>query len=263
MMAAFVGGSVQMATAGSTPVITLRSRPYSVVILSQVSDISGAQQLLVHEGVTSLEQLYGKKIGLLKATASEALFNSIVSGYGLNASKFEIVNLGPVEMIQTFVRNQVDAVALWEPHSTRAREAGKGITLVSGTTSFIKGKEGPKRVYGDHAVLFTSDDFIKKQPDTVKRVLVSLQKATTFIHDNRGEAADILAKAFQLTPDQMAHIMDLNNYTLQLDDVLVSDMNKLAAFLASLGKVQNKEDVRGWINTAPLQAAVPDMVKLK
>jgi len=152
LMAAFVGGSVQIATAGATPVITLGARPFSIAIVAQVSDISGAQQLLVHEGVNSLEQLYGKKIGVLKGTASEALFNSIVKGYHLDASKFEIVNLGPTEMLQAFVRNQVDAVALWEPHSTRAREAGKGKTLVSGTTSFIPGKEGPRRVYGDHAV---------------------------------------------------------------------------------------------------------------
>lgn len=195
LMAAFVGGSVQIATAGATPVITLGARPFSIAIVAQVSDISGAQQLLVHEGVNSLEQLYGKKIGVLKGTASEALFNSIVKGYHLDASKFEIVNLGPTEMLQAFVRSQVDAVALWEPHSTRAREAGKGKTLVSGTTSFIPGKEGPRRVYGDHAVLFTSQDFARKDGDTVKKVITALDRANAYLKSNRKEAVEILAKA--------------------------------------------------------------------
>ena len=263
LMAAFVGGSVQIATAGATPVITLGARPFSIAIVAQVSDISGAQQLLVHEGVNSLEQLYGKKIGVLKGTASEALFNSIVKGYHLDASKFEIVNLGPTEMLQAFVRNQVDAVALWEPHSTRAREAGKGKTLVSGTTSFIPGKEGPRRVYGDHAVLFTSQDFARKDGDTVKKVVTALDRANAYLKSNRKEAVEILAKAFQLTPEQMDHIVDVNDYTLLIDEQIVSDMNKLSSFLAALDKIPAEVDVRSWMSTAALKSVAPNMVKLK
>lgn len=263
LMAAFVGGSVQIATAGATPVITLGARPFSIAIVAQVSDISGAQQLLVHEGVNSLEQLYGKKIGVLKGTASEALFNSIVKGYHLDASKFEIVNLGPTEMLQAFVRNQVDAVALWEPHSTRAREAGKGKTLVSGTTSFIPGKEGPRRVYGDHAVLFTSQDFARKDGETVKKVVTALDRANAYLKSNRKEAVEILAKAFQLTPEQMDHIVDVNDYTLLIDEQIVSDMNKLSSFLAALDKIPAEVDVRSWMSTAALKSVAPNMVKLK
>ena len=263
LMAAFVGGSVQIATAGATPVITLGARPFSIAIVAQVSDISGAQQLLVHEGVNSLEQLYGKKIGVLKGTASEALFNSIVKGYHLDASKFEIVNLGPTEMLQAFVRNQVDAVALWEPHSTRAREAGKGKTLVSGTTSFIPGKEGPRRVYGDHAVLFTSQDFARKDGDTVKKVVTALDRANAYLKSNRKESVEILAKAFQLTPEQMDHIVDVNDYTLLIDEQIVSDMNKLSSFLAALDKIPAEVDVRSWMSTAALKSVAPNMVTLK
>src|SRR3984893_71725 len=263
LMAAFVGSSVQIATAGATPVITLGARPFSIAIVAQVSDISGAQQLLVHEGVNSLEQLYGKKIGVLKSEDSKALFNAIVKGYHLDASKFEIVNLGPTEMLQAFVRNQVDAVALWEPHSTRAREAGKGKTLVSGTTSFIPGKEGPRRVYGDHAVLFTSQDFARKDGDTVKKVVTALDRANAYLKSNRKEAVEILAKAFQLTPEQMDHIVDVNDYTLLIDEQIVSDMNKLSSFLAALDKIPAEVDVRSWMSTAALKSVAPTMVKLK
>lgn len=262
MMAAFVGGSVQMATAGSTPVVTLAARPFPVAILAQVSDISGAQQLLVHDGVNTLEALYGKKVGLLKGTASEALFNSIVKGYDLDGSKFEIINLGPTEMLQAFVRNQVDAVALWEPHSTRAREAGRGKTLVSGTQSFISGKEGPRRVYGDHAVLFTSQDFAKGNEETIKKVISALRKANDFLRSNRTEAVELLAKAFQLSPAQMDHIVDVNNYTLVVDEQMVSDMNALGAFLAALKKLPKEIDAREWMSTGALKAVAPDMVKL-
>lgn len=262
LMAAFVGGSVSMGTSGATPTTILRSRPFPIVIVSRVSDISGAQQILVHQDVNSFADLEGKKIGMLSGTASEALFNSVVEGYGLDASKFEKVNMGPTDMLQGFVQGTVDAVALWEPHTTRAREAGNGKILVSGTRSYIPGSEGEKRVYGDHAVLFTSEDFLAKEPDTVKSVLAAMAKASDFIAENRDEAVAILSKEFGLTAEQMTEIVGVNRYTLALDDQMVADMNKLAKFLAGLGKVVQEVNVRDWIDPAPLKEVRPDLVEI-
>ena len=70
-------------------------------------------------------------------------------------------------------------------HTTRARKAGNGKILVSGTQSFIPGKEGPKRIYGDHGVLFTSEKYIAEQPQTVKSVLAALVRANDFIEHDR------------------------------------------------------------------------------
>jgi ABC-type nitrate/sulfonate/bicarbonate transport system substrate-binding protein len=263
LMAALVGGSVQMGSAGISPVVTLRSRPYPVVIVARVSDISGIQQLIVEKDVQKPEDLYGKKIGIMRGTDSEAFFSSVVEGYGLNASQFQLINLNPTEMIQAFVQKDVSAIAVWEPHATRAREAGQGKTLISGTQSFIPGKEGPKRVYGGQAVLFASEDFVAKQPDTVKRVLSALDKANAFIVNNRSEALNIMAKAFQLTPKQMADIADRNAYTLTLDNQMVSDIEKFSQFLLSAGKISKPLDVATAIDSAPLRAFSPSLVKLK
>lgn len=263
LMAAFVGGSVQMGSAGLTPVITLRSRPYPVVIVARVSDISGVQQLIVREDVQKPEDLYGKKIGIMRGTDSEAFFNSVVESYGLRANEFQLINLNPTEMIQAFVQKDVNAIAVWEPHATRAREAGQGKTLISGTRSFIPGKEGPKRIFGGQAVLFASEDFVAKQPDTVKRVLSALFKANAFISNNRSEAIEILAKAFQLTPKQMSEIADRNAYTLALDSQMVTDIEKFSGFLVSVGKIPKPLDVPASIDAAPLRASFPDLVRLK
>src|SRR5215510_8965943 len=43
LMTAVVGGTVGIGSSGSTPVTTLRSRPYPIKIIAQIADISGAQ----------------------------------------------------------------------------------------------------------------------------------------------------------------------------------------------------------------------------
>lgn len=263
LMAAFVGGSVHLGSSGATPTTTLRSRPFPMKIVSQISDISGAQQLIVKQNVKSLDELRGKKIGIMRGTASEALFNSIVKGYGLDASKVELVNMGPTEMLQGFVQGVVDAVCLWEPLSTRARKTGGGKVLVSGTQSYIPGKQGPRRVYGDHAILFTTDAFIRDQAQTVRAVLTAVAKANEFIDKSKSEATAILAKEFDFDPVDMAGIMGVNRYTLVLDDELAADLNKLADFLHGLKRIQSPVKAADWIDPAPLKAVRPELVKLK
>ena len=263
LMAAFVGGSVQMGSSGATPTTTLRARPYPVKIVAQISDISGAQQLIVKQNVRSLDELYGKRVGLMRGTASEALFNSIVKTHGLDAAKVEIVSMGPAEMLQAFVRGDVAAVALWEPHTTRARKFGGGKVLVSGTASFLSGKAQPNRIYGDHATLFATETFVREQGGTVRAVLTALARASDFIDKNRSDAIAILAKEFELDPADMADIVAVNRYTLMLDDEMVDDLNKLADFLYGLKRIPTQVRAADWIDSAPLKAVRPDLVKLR
>jgi len=263
LMAAFVGGSVQMGSSGSTPVTTLRARPFPVKFVARISDISGAQQLIVKQSVKSLEELYGAKIGVLRGTASDALFQSIVKGYGLDASKFTVLNLGPTEMLQAFVRGEVAAVALWEAHSTRARKLGNGKILVSATQSFIPGKEAQKRIMGDHSMLFAHENYIRDNPAAIRAVLTALLRANDYIDKNRGQATNILAKEFDLDPADMADVMAANRYTLGLDEQMLADMSQLAEFLYGLKRISTQPKASEWVEPALLRALRPDLVKLK
>jgi NitT/TauT family transport system substrate-binding protein len=263
LMTAVVGGTVGIGSSGATPVTTLRSRPYPIRIVSQVADISGAQQIIVKQSLKSVDELYGKKIAIMRGTGSEALFNSFVKAYGFDPSKVELVNMAPAEMIASFTRGTVDAISVWEPNTTRARKAANGKVLVSGTKSNIPGKEGPRRIYGDHAVLFATETFLKEQPAAVRSVLKALAKADQFIVGNRQEATAILSKEFGLEPADMADVMESNRYTLELNDELVRDLNGVAAFLFGLKRIQSQPNARDWIDPAPLREVQPSLVQLK
>jgi NitT/TauT family transport system substrate-binding protein len=263
LMSAFVGGSVQMGSSGLTPLTILAGRPYPVKVVCQMADIAGAQQFIVKQNVKTLDELYGKKIALLRGTAPEALWNAIVRTYNFDASKVEIINMGGAEMVQTFTLGAVDAVVLWEPFSTRARKRGNGKVLVSGTNSYVAGREGPQRIFGDRALLFASENYIRSNPEAVRAVIRALAKASDFIENNKAEATAILAKEFDFDTDDMTSIMNVNRYTLTLDDGLAYDMNQLAEFMYGLKRIPKALKAKEWIDTEPLQAVRPALVQLK
>jgi len=262
LMAAIVGGSASIGAAGSTPVTTLRARPYPIRIVSQISDISGAQQIIVKTAVKGPEDLQGKKIAIMRGTSSETLFDSFAQTYGLDPTKVTLVNMAPPEMLASFSRGDVDAISVWEPNATRARKFG-GKMLVSGTKSAIPGKSGDRRIVGDHSLLFATETFIRDQPNQVKAVLTALSRADDFIRANKAEATSLLSKEFGFDTADMTDIMAANRYTLELDDQLVQDLDTLAAFLFSRKNIQSKPEARTWIDPAPLRAVKPELVKLK
>jgi ABC-type nitrate/sulfonate/bicarbonate transport system substrate-binding protein len=263
LVAAFVGGSVQMGSSGATPTTILRARPYPLKTVAQISDNSGAQQLIVKQGVNAAGDLAGKKIAVFRGTGSEALFNAFSKAYAFDPAKAEIVNMAPAEMVQAFVRGTVDAIAVWEPHATLARKAGKGRILATATHSYFNGTEHANRIHGEHATLFASEAFIREQPATVRAVLVALLKATEFIDKNRTEAIQMLVKEFGLDAADMADVVGANRYTLSLDEELVSDLNKLSDFLLALKRIPAAVRATDWIDPGPLRALRPDLVKLK
>jgi len=264
LMSAFVGGSVQMGTAGLTPVTLLRGRPYPVKVVAQVADISGAQQLIVKQNVTQLSDLYGKKVGLLRGTSPEALWNAIVRTHkDFDASKVQIVNMGATEMLEGFTLGVVDAVVLWEPHSTRARKSGKGKILVSGTHSYLGNKVESQRIFGDHALLFASESFVRDNAATVRAVVAALAKANDFMESNKTEAVALLAKEFDFEPGEMTTVLGANRYTLRLDDQLAGDMDALGEFMYGLKRLPQAPKARDWIDPTALRGVRPALVDLK
>lgn len=263
LMAAVVGGSISIGSSGSTPLLTLRARPYPIRIIAQMSDISGAVQIVVKRSVKSLDDLYGKKFAIMPGTGSEAIFNSFAKAYGFDPAKVTLVNMAPAEMLSSFSRGDVEGFALWEPHTTRARKLFDGKMLVSGTKSDIPGSEGAKRIYADHSMLFATESFIKDKPDVVKSVLKALARAGDFIRTNRDEATQILGKEFGFDKADMTDIMASNRYTLELDDQLVNDVNGLGQFLSGKKSIQSKPDARAFIDPDPLRDIRPDLIKLK
>lgn len=263
LMAAMVGRSVQIGSSGATPTITLRARPYPIKILSQISDISDAQQIIVNSSITSLDALYGKKIALMKNTSSQALFEAFAKAYGFDANKVELTYMAPTEMLSSFSRGDVDAISLWEPFTTRARNLFKGKILVTGTQSYIPGKLGEQRIYGDHSVLFSTETFISEHPATIKAVLTALARSDDYIEKHESEASKILAKEFGIDPGDMTHIMMENRYTLAIDDQLADDIDHLTDFLYNQKNIQSKPTARSWIDPSYLREVSPQLVTLK
>ncbi|MDR3348732.1 MAG: ABC transporter substrate-binding protein [Acidaminococcales bacterium] len=78
------------------------------------------------QGVTTLEQLKGKKIGITqKGSTFQYMIGRMLEAKGMSANDVEIVPLGQLGSILSSLRSgQIDAAILNEPNPTKAEKAG-------------------------------------------------------------------------------------------------------------------------------------------
>lgn len=261
LIQAMAGKSIHMGTPGGVPSSNARAGGVPIKVLAPVSDVTGPQKLVVKPGITKPQDLYGKKVGLLKGTTPELFFQSVVQRYGLDAGRIETVNLGPTEMVTAFSRGDLHAVFIWQPHALRVQRAG-GNVLMTGTTSFMAGQEGPQRLFGDYAVFIVLDDFLAKNPRTIRAMLAALADATVFVQTNFDESAEIVGKELNIAVEDLKIILSENKYTMIVNQQFADDLNKLADFLHSRGVLKQQIKMSDAIDVGPMRDVRPEWVTL-
>jgi nitrate/nitrite transport system substrate-binding protein len=114
---------------------------------------------------------------------------------GINPDKdVSLIVVPPAQMISNIKIGKMDGFCVGEPWGTRAIADGIGYTSVSTEDMW---KDHPEKVCA-----FT-EEFVEKNPKTVKAVLKALHEASVWLDDmaNRPEQCDIVAKATYINCD--------------------------------------------------------------
>ena len=258
LVSAVAGHSISIGAGGTTPVTTLKGGGYPVAVLSQLADISGAQQVVARPEITTPADLKGQKMGALFGTVSELLANKFLAQNGLSKSDVTLVNLGSSDMITTLSRGDIKAAALWEPNATTSVDQGNH-RMASGTKQYLP-TNTPARIVGDHAVLFADEQWANDNKGAIEPILRSLRKASSYIMTNKADAMQKIGDTLKIDPAAMKNTFAVNDYTLQVDQALVDDMQAEADFLHTTNKIRQTVSAKQFVRPSDLRAVDPSLV---
>lgn len=253
-----------MVAGGSAPVsiqtnfmdIILKSTDIPVKIISPLAQIAGTQAVVGSSKLElkSAKDLEGKTIGIPSGADVMIAINNMATELGVDASKIKYVNLAPSDAVVALEKGDIDALAAWEPFITKAIQGG-GKFLFSGTKSELPDKQGDVNWMSVHTTIQVSDEFIEKNPNTLKAVLRSLKKATDYINNNREDAIKVLAPELHLSEEELTQIMSRNVYSMEVSDTYVNGSNGPAVgeYLKGVGNIK----------TIPTPASYHDLSLLK
>jgi len=264
---ALAAGSLDFAVPAQAPVFSLRSAGIPILILANTAVWGEAMGLVGGKdaGILNPGDLAGKKIGLLKGSTAELMFNSILDAYGVDPSSVETVSLRPPAQMSSLSTGTIDGVVVWEPWVSNLMAETGGVKLHTGGTSYFEGNNGEAKVVDwTRTVLTTLEGTAKDHPGTVDAVLRAYVKAQAFITDpaNKDEVVAIFSEFQEQEAGFNSKLFDSFEFSLALDDRFLDGMNIPLGYLEDIGRIKEKINVLDYVHTAPLAAADASSVSL-
>lgn len=258
------GGSAPISIQTNFMDIILKSNNVGVKIVAPLAQIAGTQAVVggKHLELKSAKDLEGKTIGVPNGADVVIAIDNMAKELGVDAKKIKYVNLAPSDAVTALEKGDIDAMAAWEPFITKAIQGG-GKFLFSGTKSELPDKQGDVNWMSVHTTIQVTDDFLKKNPNTIKAVLRALNKATDFINNNRAEAIKILSPELRLTEAELTEIMNRNVYSMEVNDNYLNDSNgeAVGSYLKSVGNIKELQDPKSYHDLSLLKEVAPELVK--
>jgi len=184
---------------------------------------------LVPSRIDSVKELEGRKIGIIKGTASEFYFDSVLISNNLKHMPVEKVYLQPHEMVPALLSYRVDAISAWEPMGFEA-----DLLSVADVANL-----GVKGVYQLSFNLISRSPYLEFVGDEPARLLEALDMAIEWINNNPERAIEMIAARLDLPPSQVQWTWQDYLFRLSLGNSLLSNLQLQSRWAIEAGLVDN------------------------
>ena len=179
-------GDDQFGFAATDAVFRAVAKEINVIAIGNIMPKMGqAIYVLKKSGITTPQQLKGRTIGWTPGGTNDALLPAFLKNIGMSMADLKPITVAPATKNRMFVDGQFDAAMC------PAWCAGLFARFGGSTNSFV---------YSDYGVamvgynIVANPQYVKANPDVVKRFLAATMKAFAYSKRNQEEALDALAK---------------------------------------------------------------------
>jgi ABC-type nitrate/sulfonate/bicarbonate transport system substrate-binding protein len=253
---ALIDGNADIATAGDTPIVFAIMNGKGITILATIQTSNKNEGIVARQdrGITKPSDLKGKYIGVTPGTTGDFFADSFLLSQNIERNQVTIVDLKPEEMYAALSTGRVDAVSTWNPTLTQLlKKLGNKACIFYGET-----------LYTETFNVVAKHNFIRDNPETIKKVLRALIKAEAFVQQNPEKTRRISADFIKTDKAILDETWDYFNFRVTLDQSLLIELENQSRWV-----IKNKWTLRrdmpnylDYIYIDGLMAIRPDAVRI-
>src|SRR3954468_21801292 len=189
---ALVGGSADLVSGAYEHTINMaaKKQPIKAVVLQ--ARFSSIVLLLPKDKAAKYrggKDLKGMKVGVTAPGSSTNMFvNNLLAKDGLKPTDIAAVGVGAgAGAVAAMEKGELDAMSNLDPVITQLESTGKYVAVADSRT-----EKGMKDIYGGDymaSVIYTTDEFVRKNPNTVQAVVNAMVRADKWIAKHRRHRA--------------------------------------------------------------------------
>lgn len=249
-----------------TPItcIILHEKGLSTKLVAPLADIAGTQQVIIREAsaIEKPADLEGKQIGMAQGAAVFIAIKNMSKDCNVNLDNVQFPHLLPHDQLAAFSDEKLDAIACWEPWTTKAQTMG-GKFFFSGSRSEIPGMEGDVNWLVNQSCLIIPDDHLAQKPEIALAVIKVLKKATDLINNQRKEISKLLADFYGISRLELMMAMQKNRYAMDVDSLFRIGVLAFRDFLFENQRVTKRFTEPILYTTKFMELVAPELVKLR
>ncbi len=253
---AVIEGKADLGTVADTPIMfaVMGGKKITILAVIQTSNRNEAIVARQDRGIAKPSDLKGKRIGVTLGTTGDFFADVFLNAQGIDRKQVTIIDLKPEEMAAALSTGRVDAVSTWNPGLIQLqKELGdKGRTFYG------------ENLYTSTFCVAAWQEFVKKHPEAIKKVLRALIKAETFVQQHPEESRRLVAEFIKTDKAYLDEIWDLYDYRVTLDQALLVDLEDQTrwAMKYRLTATKDMPNYLDFIYVDGLQAVKPEAVRI-
>ncbi|SCK23372.1 ABC transporter substrate-binding protein [Vogesella sp. LIG4] len=131
VMQGLSSGALEAACLTLDEVLSMRAEGVPLQVAAVLDISAGADMLLVRDGIATLAQLAGKRIGVEQSAVGAVMLDAVLQQAHLQPADITLVPLLANRHEQAFLSGELDAVVTFEPHASRLMAAGAKLLFSS------------------------------------------------------------------------------------------------------------------------------------
>jgi NitT/TauT family transport system substrate-binding protein len=190
-------GRAQIAYADAVAVSQLIAKGAPMKIIATIYQSNpNAVMALKKTGIKSVKDLAGKKVGVPSGSSQTTMLPLLLKSNNLKESDINMIDMPVASMVPALLQGQVDAVlGSIDAYQIQAESQGAQLDVYR---------------FADHGVptvstsIFASNDYLKSNPDVVKKFVAASLKGWSFALDHPDQAIKDVKKVFPEVNEKLA-----------------------------------------------------------
>lgn len=253
-LGAVLEGKADIATVADTPIVfaVMNGEKIATFAVIQTSNKDNAIVARHDRGIAKPADLRGRKIGVPLGTNADFFLSAFMLAHDLDREKIKIIDMKPAEMAAALDSGKVDAVSAFNPTINQLKKGlgDKGVVFLG------------EEIYTEIFCLTAMQDYIKKNPEAIKKVLRALMKAEAFVIEHDEEARRLVADFIRLDKATLDELWPIFTLRVGLHQALLVDFEAQSRWMLKnkLTKRTSMPNYLDYINSDGLQAVKPEAV---
>lgn len=198
-----------------------------VVFVAHAGTVSDIYDVVGGPGITTLQDLRGKRVGFGFSTATELFLLEVLKTANMTRADLRPVNLQPPEGLVALQRRDVDAVSTFKPWTGRIAGALPGTTVVKGLEWYLL-----------HQHIMMNKGWAMENRATAVRFLAALREIMAFTQANPQEASAMVGRRLRMETAAVVPLLTANTFGLQWSDESMRLMKREVEAQIGFGNVQ-------------------------